>query len=89
MRIGRLDLACPDLLLGVEAHSKRFHFGERPESMDQRRENRMGTVGWHVTYVGWYDTEDPATVATTIEAIARRRQAMLGLGDKSRRAGPM
>jgi hypothetical protein len=88
-RLGRLDLACPDLLLGVEAHSKRFHFGQRAESMDQRRENRFGTVGWHVTYVGWYDTEAPATVAATIEAIARRRIEMFGLGEKSRRAAPM
>lgn len=27
--IGRPDLACPQLLLGVEAHSRAFHFGQR------------------------------------------------------------
>jgi hypothetical protein len=31
-----------------------------------------------------YDQEDPATVAKTIEAIARRRFAMLAPTDKSR-----
>ncbi len=77
--IARLDLACPDLQLGVEANSKEFHFGQRPESMDQRRDNRCSALGWHISYVGWYDTEKPATVAKTIEAIARRRATQLGV----------
>jgi hypothetical protein len=77
--IARLDLACPELLLGVEAHSRKFHFGQRPESIDQRRENRCGALGWQIAYVGWYDTEDPAIVARTIGAIARRRAALLGV----------
>jgi hypothetical protein len=77
--VARLDLACPDLLLGVEAHSMEFHFGQRAESMDQRRENRCSALGWQITYVGWYDTEDPATVAKTIEAIARRRATLHGV----------
>lgn len=75
--VGRLDLACPTLLLGVEAHSREFHFGHRAEAFDQRRDNRASGAGWHIVYVGWYDTEDPATVATTIETIARRRAQML------------
>jgi hypothetical protein len=77
--VARLDLACPDLLLGIEANSREFHFGQRPESMDQRRENRCTTLGWQISYVGWYDTEDPAIVAKTIEAIARRRATLLGI----------
>jgi hypothetical protein len=77
--IGRLDLACPDLLFGIEAHSREFHFGQGPEPMDQRRENRCASLGWQITYVGWYDTEDPAVVANTIEAIARRRATLLGV----------
>jgi hypothetical protein len=47
--------------------------------MDQRRENRCSALGWQITYVGWYDTEDPATVAKTIEAIARRRATLHGV----------
>ena len=86
-RLGRLDLACPDLMLGVEAHSKKFHFGQGPEALDQRRENRFATAGWHVAYVGWYDTEDPAVVARTIESIARRRVTLFGSSDTSRHGG--
>ena len=76
---GRLDLACPALLLGVEAHSKAFHFGARHEALDERRDNRLAALGWHLVYVGWYATERPATVAMTIEAVARRRAAQLGI----------
>jgi len=76
---GRLDLACPRLLLGVEANSKTFHFGRRAESLDQRRDDRLATAGWHILYVGWYDTEDPLMVASTIALIARRRADLLGI----------
>ena len=75
--IGRLDFACPALLLGVEAHSRSFHFGQRAESFDERRDNRLGALGWYVAYVGWYDTEHPHVVAATIDAIARRRAGLL------------
>ena len=77
--VGRLDLACPALLLGVEAHSRGFHFGARPEALDEQRDNRLGALGWHIVYVGWVATEAPATVAATIDAIARRRAAQLGI----------
>ena len=77
--VGRLDLACPTLLLGVEGHSRQFHFGVGPEALDELRDNKLGALGWHLVYVGWYATEAPATVAATIDAIARRRAAQLGI----------
>jgi hypothetical protein len=77
--VARLDLACPAVLLGVEANSKKFHFGQGAEALDQRRDNRAAAEGWEITYVGWYDTEQPAVVARTIESIARRRAALLGV----------
>ena len=77
--VGRLDLACADLLLGVEAHSREFHFGQGAEALDQRRDNRFGAAGWYVSYVGWYDTEHPAAVAAMIETVARRRAAQFGV----------
>ena len=55
--VGRLDLACPALLLGVEGHSRQFHFGVGPEALDELRDNRLGALGWHLVYVGWYATE--------------------------------
>jgi hypothetical protein len=75
--IGRIDLACPPLLLGVEAHSREFHFGARAERLDQHRDNRFTTAGWELTYVGWYAAEDPASVAAMICEIAYRRASLL------------
>ena len=77
--IGRIDLACPALLLGVEAHSRQFHFGAGPESLDQHRDNRFSASGWELTYVGWYAAEEPAAVAAMIGSIAVRRASMLGV----------
>lgn len=77
--VARPDLACPTLLLAVEAHSRAFHFGQRAEALDQRRDNRLGALGWHIIYVGWYDTESPDVVAETITATARARATQLGI----------
>lgn len=78
--LGRSDLACPALLLAVEAHSREFHFGQGPEALDQYRDNRLsGGAGVHTVYVGWYHAEHPATVAKMIEKIARKRAALLGV----------
>lgn len=77
--LGRPDLACPALLLGVEAHSRAFHFGQRAEALDERRDNRLAAAGWHLAYLGWYDTESPAAVAEMIGAMARTRARQLGV----------
>ena len=52
--VGRIDLACVPLRLGVEAHSKRFHFGAGPGLDDQERDDALAAVGWDVRYVGWH-----------------------------------
>lgn len=78
--VARLDLACPALRLGVEAHSKRFHFGVGPETEDQRRDDYLAALGWDVRYVAWHAaTRTPDDVAATIVRVARRRAADAGL----------
>ena len=60
--VGRIDLACVPLRLGVEAHSKQFHFGAGPGTDDQRRDDRMASIGWLLRYVGWHAvTQTPAS----------------------------
>jgi hypothetical protein len=78
--VGRLDLACVPLRLGVEAHSKRFHFGAGPGVDDQGRDDDLAAEGWDVRYVGWHAaTRTPEHVAGTIAKVARRRAADLGV----------
>ena len=50
---GILDLAFPTLRLGVEAHSRQFHFGRGAEHADEDRDHRLARCGWEVLYVGW------------------------------------
>lgn len=72
--LARVDLACVDLRLAVEAHSRRFHFGAVSQANDQDRENDLGEHGWYVRYLTWRDaTRTPDDVASGIERLARRR----------------
>jgi hypothetical protein len=78
--VGRIDLACVPLRLGVEAHSKRFHFGAGPGLDDQERDDELAAVGWDVRYVGWHAaTRSPEQVARRIDKVARRRAQDLGV----------
>lgn len=77
--VARVDLACVELRLAVEAHSRQFHFGALPQADDLERENELGESGWYVRYLTWRDvTRDPADVAAGIERLARRRATDLG-----------
>lgn len=79
--VARIDLACPMLRLGVEAHSKRFHFGIGPETDDQRRDDDLAALGWDLRYVGWHAaTRTPDDVAATIMRVAHRRAHDLAVG---------
>jgi hypothetical protein len=71
--VARLDLAFPSIRLGVEAHSRAFHFGCQAEAADERRDLKLAALGWEVLYVGWHDTTDPAALLAVVEATAAAR----------------
>jgi very-short-patch-repair endonuclease len=54
-RAGRLvavvDIALPAARVAVEAHSKRFHFGDRRSVRDADRDHRLQMLRWDVVYV--------------------------------------
>ena len=58
---GILDLAFPTIRLGVEAHSRQFHFGRDAEQRDEDRDHRLARCGWEVLYVGWQLAKRPRT----------------------------
>jgi len=70
--IGVLDLASPRIKLGIEAHSRKHHYGSR-EAFDEDRDLRLAGAGWHMLYVGWQGTRQPAALLATVEAAARER----------------
>ena len=53
--IAVIDLGWPEIRLGIEAHSDRWHSGTRRGRNDQRRDNRVAAVGWELMYASWAD----------------------------------
>jgi hypothetical protein len=74
---GILDLAFPTLRLGVEAHSRQFHFGRLPEQADEDRDHRLARCGWEVLYVGWQSTKRPADLLALVLETAKHRRSLV------------
>jgi hypothetical protein len=72
--VARLDAAFPCVKLGVEAHSRAFHFGSGPETADERRDLALAGVGWEVAYLGWHRTRSsPDEIVREVFAAAVAR----------------
>jgi predicted transcriptional regulator of viral defense system len=74
---GILDAAFPAIRLGVEAHSRQFHFGRAAEHRDEDRDHRLSRIGWHVLYVGWQSTKHPSDLLELVIDTARHRPTLL------------
>lgn len=55
----RMDLAFPEIRLGIEGHSRRFHFGPLREEADNLRDLQFAAAGWELIYVTWAMLEEP------------------------------
>jgi predicted transcriptional regulator of viral defense system len=66
--VAQLDAAWPAVKLGVEAHSSRWHDGNRRGRADQRRDNRLAGLGWELLYLSWWDLQHPATFQSDLAA---------------------
>jgi predicted transcriptional regulator of viral defense system len=73
--VARVDLAVPSVRLGLEAHSRRFHFGPLSEPLDEQRDLRSAAAGWELLYLGWYAAKRPAEVVeSVVEVVETRRR---------------
>lgn len=77
--LARVDLAMPSIRLGVEGHSRRFHFGAMAEAADEDRDLAVAEEGWHLLYLGWHAQLRPATARQRIERAVAARMRLLGL----------
>lgn len=75
----RLDIACPDLMLGIEAHSRTFHFGSTKEDADNVRDLDLVAAGWQMVYVTWAQIQNPDVFVRQFAQAARTRAAQLGV----------
>jgi Transcriptional regulator, AbiEi antitoxin len=74
--VARTDIGLPAVRLGLEAHSRKFHFGPDAEPLDEQRDMRAAACGWELLYLGWYATRRPAEVLAMVkEVVAARRRA--------------
>ncbi len=72
--VARVDLAIPSVRLGIEAHSRRFHFGPQAEPLDEQRDLRAAACGWEILYLGWHATKHPADVVRAVVDVVEARR---------------
>ena len=74
--VAKTDIGIPSVRLGLEAHSRRFHFGPDAEPLDEQRDLAAGACGWQLHYLGWFATRRPKDVLAIVKQIiaARRRE---------------
>jgi hypothetical protein len=79
--VARTDLGFPSAKLGLEGHSRAFHFGPLREALDEERDLRAATCGWELLYLGWYATKRPTEVVEIIRSIVTRRASLIAKCD--------
>jgi hypothetical protein len=72
--VAKTDLGIPSVKLGLEAHSRQFHFGPTRERLDEERDLAAAACGWELLYLGWYATKRPTEVLTMVKRVVAARQ---------------
>lgn len=72
--VARTDLGIPAVRLGLEGHSRQFHFGPMQEPLDEQRDLRVAACGWELLYLGWYAAHRPDQVARRVREVVRARR---------------
>jgi very-short-patch-repair endonuclease len=78
-RTYRIDFAFPDIKLGIETQSIRWHLGEVKWQQDLARDRALKRLGWALIYYTWDDILHPATVVEEITAIRGQMENRLPL----------
>ncbi|MGH9040233.1 MAG: DUF559 domain-containing protein [Acidimicrobiia bacterium] len=67
-----LDLAYPELMVGVEADGDRYHSSPTERARGRRRDASLAVLGWTVLHFGREEiTRTPAEVAAQVDAVLR------------------
>jgi very-short-patch-repair endonuclease len=73
----RLDLAFPDVMLGIECHSRRHHSGPSRGRADTHRDVHLAAVGWEIIYVSWELAHNPAELIPLVRSTYEHRSRLL------------
>jgi hypothetical protein len=77
--VARTDLGIPSVKLGLEAHSRRFHFGPIKGRLDEERDLAVAACGWELLYLGWHATKRPAEVLQLVRQVVTARNCELSV----------
>jgi hypothetical protein len=75
--VARTDIGFPSVRLGLEAHSRQFHFGPDAERLDEDRDLAAARCGWELLYLGWYATKKPAQVLEIVKDVVTQRRLLI------------
>lgn len=73
----RFDLAFPDAKLGIEGHSRRFHFGSGKAELDNLRDFELAAAGWEVLYITWGMAHEPSLFMRLLKQTYFQRRRLL------------
>ena len=76
--VARTDIGIPAAKLGLEAHSRQFHFGPIAGRLDEERDLAVASCGWELLYLGWYAAKRPAEVLRLVKDVVAARMCELG-----------
>jgi very-short-patch-repair endonuclease len=72
--VGRPDFAIPHLKIAIEAHSRKFHFGQQREDSDAAREADLQSQGWIVRYTTRAQARNRRALRSSLIALIKARQ---------------
>jgi very-short-patch-repair endonuclease len=74
--IARVDFAIPHLRIAIEAHSRRYHFGDRATEADADRESAMQAEGWIVRFITNANRKAPDALRRSLLALIAARERL-------------
>jgi hypothetical protein len=74
--IGRIDIAWPDIKLGIEATSERWHGAASQQRRDAKRDDAIERAGWRLLYPEWRDAVAPAGFCAVVRETVLARQVL-------------
>ena len=78
LSLAHLDVAFPDLLLGLEVDGYQYHSTQRAFQHDRTRDQKLAEIGWQVVRLTNADVDDPE-VTGRIRPLLARRADQLGI----------
>ncbi len=74
--LGRIDVAWPDIKLGIEATSERWHGALSQQRRDAERDDAIEGEGWQLLYPEWRDALAPTAFIAVVGETVRARQVL-------------